>query len=390
VKFKYTAFDSAARRMQGVIEANGEREAVLLLHEQGLKPIAIDRSAGPQARRGAQAGAETLLRQLGIMLRSGVALPDAFAAMRQSGIGGALEPIEATVRAGRPLSHAIRDARLSLPRYVPALIAAGEARGAVGDALVDAADLLQRIRQFRSEVLTRMLYPAILFASGLAAMLLLFYFVVPKFINLLASPRADLPWISIVVLRTGQFLGAHGPELLALLIALAVAMWGWLRTEQGRQQALEALARVPLVAPLLMQVDVARWLRVLADLSRGHLRLVDSLDIAEAAPSLELIRGSLGRVLQRVRSGTALSSSIEETGLFSPSQVSMVRAAERAGALAPTLTRLADDAEHDVRMRLQRLITLLEPVCILLIGGAIGVLMIGIMLAVSSLSNTTL
>jgi general secretion pathway protein F len=193
-----------------------------------------------------------------------------------------------------------------------------------------------------------------------------------------------------VVLRSGQFLSAHGPLLLALLVALVVAMWGWLRTEQGRQQALESLARVPLVAPLLLQVDVARWLRVLADLSRGHLRLVDSLDIAETAPSLELIRGSLGRVLQRVRSGTALSSSIEETGLFSPAQVSMVRAAERAGALAPTLARLADDAEHDVRMRLQRLITLLEPVCILLIGSAIGVLMVGIMLAVSSLSNTTL
>lgn len=387
MKFRFAAFDARGQKIAGQIAAQSEMDAVRLLRTQGMAAVSLKSVAAAADRGPSAASVENMLRQLGLMLRSGVSLAEALEVLQESGADPVLSNIERLVRSGSTLSVALREARLAVPRYIPALIAAGEARGSLGDGLLEAADLLRRLREFRSELVTQFIYPGILVASGLLAVFLLFNFVVPKFSGLLLSAKADLPWISVFVLQSGKSFKEHTFLIVGTVAAIAVTSAIALADQRRRVRALDALMGVPLIGPWIARVEVTRWLRVLANLSGGRLKLLHCLEVAQEALTSHTIRAAFDRATRKVRAGEPLSAALAETGFFGPQQITIMRSGERAGALADVLGQLATDEESLLRNRMKRAIVILEPACILAIGACVGVLMVGIMLAVTSLSN---
>lgn len=390
MKFRFLAYDPRGRKISGQIAADSEVNAMRALRAQGMAVVAVSGQAARPERGYRGPVAENVLRQLGRMLRSGVALAEALVVMQETDPDPLLSHVERLVRSGVPLSTALRESRFPVPRYIPALIAAGEARGSLGDGLIDAADLLQRLREFRSELVTQLIYPGILVISGLIAVLLLFNFVVPKFAGLLQSTKADLPWISVLVLQSGKAVKENAWLVLGTLAAVFAVVGFVVADERRRLRLLDAMIELPVVGGWIARIEVARWLRVLANLSSGRLKLLQCLEVAREGLGSEVVRAAFDRATRRVRAGESLSSALAETGFFGPQQITIMRSGEKAGALAEALDRLATDEESSLRIRMRRAIVILEPVCILAIGACVGVLMAGIMLAVTSLSNVAL
>ncbi len=385
MRYRYSAYSPGNQSVSGEIEASTEGDALRKLKADGLTVTVL--SAATERAAKARFNAESFLRQLGLMLAAGVSIGEAFALIREQSGDERVRSAESQLRAGVALSTALQSSGMSFPQYVPALVAASEARGELSAGLMEAADLMRRTREFRAELVTQMIYPTVLILSGFAAVVLLFRFVVPKFIGMLKSPKADLPLVSKVVLQTGAFIDAHFWFILAGAAAVAVLVGYMLVDPARRVAALNATARVDAISKWLKRIEIARWLRLMANLTAGRLRLAQCLDAAIGALSLNGVKRELERVRRQIAAGEALSTAIAPTGLLSSDHIAMLRAGERAGQLALVFGQLADLEERAVRERVRRFVALLEPVAILVIGALIGTLMVGIMLAVTSLSS---
>ncbi len=385
MRYRYSAYSPGSQSVSGEIEASTEGDALRKLKADGLTVTLL--SAATERAAKARFNAESFLRQLGLMLAAGVSIGEAFALIREQSGDERVRSAESQLRAGVALSAALQSSGMSFPQYVPALVAASEARGELSAGLMEAADLMRRTREFRAELVTQMIYPTVLILSGFAAVVLLFRFVVPKFIGMLKSPKADLPLVSKLVLQTGAFIDANFWFILAGAVAVAFLVGYMLVDPDRRVAALNATARVDAIAKWLKRIEIARWLRLMANLTAGRLRLAQCLDAAIGALSLNGVKRELERVRRQIAAGEALSTAIAPTGLLSADHIAMLRAGERAGQLALVFGQLADLEERAVRERVRRFVALLEPVAILVIGALIGTLMVGIMLAVTSLSS---
>ena len=326
-----------------------------------------------------------------ILLNAGVPLAEAVASINQTHgdgpIGRAFGEVNSALRSGGSLTQALRDTKLGLPDYVLQLTSAGEMMGKLGSALHSAADQMEYQAKIQQEVRNALIYPSILVTSGLLATLLVFVVVVPKFANMLKSSRAEIPALSVVVLKIGMFVKENlfwlGLGAAAAAFAIAVA----LSREESRQKAMEFLARLPVVGDWLIQTEIGRWASMFGTLLENRVPIVDAMELAQKGLRINFLRHQLRQALRDLRGGQRLGDALATTRVISLTGLNLIRVGERSGELAGMLRTLATLHENAGRDRLKRFMILLEPMAILLIGGMIGTIMIAIMLAITSIST---
>lgn len=401
-QFRYRALDAEGSELQGAVAAASEREAARLLERRGLTPIQLQDAAGgglgPLKVRGAR-GRERRLRQqdlilalheLSTLLASGVALGEAVAAQAGSAhhprLLAAFEGISTGLRGGQSFSQALAAAGLPLPPYVDTLVRSGEKAGLLGRALQDAVAQMEYDQAVRNEMRQALTYPAVLVAAGLGAVVLMFTFVVPKFATLLKRAE-DLPWLASAVLNTGMF--ARQWWWLLLLAAAGLGAWvaRKLRDPAARARGHEWLERLPVVGPWRVEAEAAAWARILATLLGNRVPLLDALALAQAGVRAPGRRARLEAASRSVRGGATLADALQEQDTLTATGYNLVRVGERSGELPAMLQSLARLYQDSGRTRMKQFLALLEPAAILLIGGAIGLIMIGIILAITSAND---
>ncbi len=397
--YRYRALDAAGKALAGQIDAGGEREALRALLAMGLTPLEVSATQAPgarsaslrMARRAKVADCIQLLEELSTLLKAGVslgeAMPSLASAYDRTVLGAPLSAMARSVRAGLGLGAAFRDARVPLPRYALALVDAGEASGAMAEALADAASQMGEEEQMRQELRNALTYPAILVASGIGAILIVFVAVVPRFATLLKGGRAQIPAISRVVIEMGMVVQAHLTLLGALAACLVMAIAFALRSASVRAAGIEVAARLPLVRGWLLPAEIGRWAAVLSALLANRVPLLEALRLSRDVLTLNQMRRGLDEALREVRSGRALSDVFGTQGWLGPTQINLIRVGERSGELPRMLASLARLQTQAARQRAKRMLTLIEPAAILFIGGVIGFLLVAVMLAITGLST---
>lgn len=402
--FDYTAIDADGRQLSGTLPQDSEPEALAELNRQGLTPIRLDRSrasakaSGSGMRRQKKippgVAAVLFIRELASLLQAGVTLEESLRTLLEGRKGSAQEAvltaILSDVLAGERFSSALRThaapGSLPLPNFVLALVSAGESTGDLPAALGRAADQMEFDDQIRAETSEALVYPAILIMAGAAAVLFVFSFVVPRFSTLLAGKRADLPWLSAAVMSTGEFVNQHS---VALLMAAAALVLGGLalRKALGPERIRSAAAELPVIGPWLQQQELSRWTGMLALMLQSRVPILTSLDLTAAAVSLPEVASKLRQTLADIGRGESISSSLSERGLLPPSALSMVRVGERTGQLGQMMGHVAAYALEQNRRQRRRLVALIEPAAILVLGGIIALVIVGVVLALTSLSE---
>lgn len=389
--------DSSGAIRSGQLSASDEGDAARELLRQGLTPIELKDMAASLARsattrRAITAGERlSLLQELATLLGAGVSLAEVLPslAMGHGGraLGQMLLKVSADVSAGKSLSLALRDSALQLPSYVLALIEAGEASGELATALTDAAAQMDHERQMSQELRNALVYPAVLVFAGIVAILIIFIGVVPRFASLLNSSRAEIPALSRWIIEAGLYLKQHLFEFGLGSSGLVLAGVLLLGQADFRQRVLEFAAKLPMLGTWLLRVEIGRWATVMGVLLTNRVSIVTALELSAGTLQLPSMRHEMHAAKRELERGRALSDILSQRAWFPAVRLNLLRVGERSGELPRMLRTLGAIETETARVLQRRVLTLIEPAAILGIGAVIGVIMVAVMMAITSLNT---
>ncbi|MBI1778297.1 MAG: type II secretion system F family protein [Proteobacteria bacterium] len=398
--FRYQAVNSDGVQLEGMIAAPDEREAQRELKRRNLTPLAIKPAEEVQARvkRGrasvSRRGQITVLSELATLLEAGLPIADALTALadgvERPGMAHGLAEIARRLKRGDRIPPAFRAGLPGLPEFAYLLIEAGDQTGQLAQALKDAVqqlDYQERVRQDLRQALT---YPLFLVGAGVAAVIFILTVVVPRFSAMVGARFNELPYISQVVMTAGQFIHDNWLWLLIAAASGAAGIALALRQPATRMALLELAIRIPIIGPWLLSVETARWANVLATLLANRVPLLTALDLAAMSVDARSLAERLDQVKRVVRGGTALSRALTDYTPFDAAAIGLVKVGERAGNLAQMLTSLGKMLDDQSRARMKRVLALIEPAAIVIIGGVIGVFVTAIILAITSVNTLPL
>ncbi len=382
------------RVARGEIEAATEREAIRLLEASGMVVTNISSKVESRRRwwRRDVSREEVALAffELSTMLQSGVSVAEAIDSQSQAQYHPRLNQffnsVSNSLRSGESLSNSIQRSGLDVPDYLIQLIKSGELSGELPACLRRGVEQMEYELDLLSQFKSALIYPAVLVLAGVIAVSLIFILVVPRFSHLLEQ-GTEMHWLAHAVLVSGLFFSDHYPFLL-MAIGLGVVALIWLaKQSESKKFLLNRLAGLPVVGAWLIETEIARWASMMAALTGSRVELLTALKMSAVGVGIDGMRGSLERVAENVRQGEAMSAAMERQHVLTVTATNLMRVGEKTGKLAPMLEAVARLYDVKCKARMNTVLALIEPLSILLIGLVIGVLVLGIILAITSIST---
>ena len=332
-------------------------------------------------------------QELAALLRAGLPLLQALDLMvdrMEEGLFRTiLEDVRERIRTGEDLSTAFAAHGGSFPRLYPSILRAGERSGELEQVVRRFVRYQKLVLDSRKRVISALVYPAVLVATAAAMIAVMMAFVVPKFSAFFESAEVELPLITRLLLGVGRFVQHHWLVLLVVLLLGTFAFVRWKQTSVGRRVLDRVLLLMPLLGEVFHRFSLSEFCRSLGTLLAGGMPLVPSLEIAVAAVGNAHIRERLEPTIQEVREGEAFHEALERSGVFTDLAVDMVEVGEATGALDEMLANVSDFLDEQVETRMQRLLTLVEPIMLVFMGIVIGVILVALYLPLfSALSQT--
>ena len=396
--FAYRALTVGGERVAGEVEAADARTAIVRLQESGLIPIDTAlvkaRAAASQQRaRSTKAGKHVtqITRELATLIGAGQTLEGALAIVGEElghkELQAALGRVLLKVRSGVSLSDALAQEPVFFPSLYVSMVRAGEVAGRLDKSLRELAELRERTEALQAKLTSALIYPAILVLTALGSVTLLLTVVVPQIEPMFASARGKLPASTQMVLAISHFVREDGTTMLVVLMLLLLASQYLLRMPGPRRALDRAMLTAPLFGPLLRERLTAQLTRGLATLLSGGLDLPQALVVARGMLSNSEAQARLEQVTSRVRTGRTLAESLTEAGIIAPVAVKMLRVGEESGRLQSVAQHLAAAFEDKVSLRLQRLVAVMEPAMVIVLGLAVGGIVTSILTAVISVND---
>lgn len=300
-----------------------------------------------------------------------------------------LQEILYRIEAGDSFHQAVASYPEVCPNECVQLIRIGELSGSLPAALLRITAHVQKARETRKKVIGALIYPAIMIVVSLAGVVVMLGVVVPKFAEFFADMGSQLPEITQFTLAASKLIEEH---LVSGTVSFAgLAFGGWFalrRTMPGRQLSDAFILTVPVLGELVVQSTMQRFARNLAVLLQSGTPLLEALSVLEDMfLDSTVYQPALAATHDGVSRGESLASTLEQTGLFTPMLMSMVRVGEESGGLPQVLEQIADYYEEKAEGLVRRITSLVEPAIILGMGGLVAFLLASIYLPMFSLSS---
>jgi len=400
--FDYVAADAGGRTVTGTLTAVDEATARALLGRKKLMllELSIGRSVGGAktntAAKGSKLDSRTLAlttRQLATLVTV-APLEEALRAIalqaERPAVRNVLEGVHAGVMEGRRLSDAMSLQGQAFPPLYRAMVAAGEASGALAPILERLADGLERDQVVRGKVITALVYPAVLAVVALGVITALMMFVVPKVVDQFDSMNQTLPLLTRLVIGVSDLLRDWG-----WLLAVVLALMGLISAVALRRPAIRlkvdtAILKLPVVGRLTRDLHGARMARTLSTMIAAGLPVLEGLTITARTVSNHALRAATVLMADAVREGGGLSAAMRRADVFPPILVHMTASGESSGRLEPMLERAADYLEREFSTFTAVMLSLLEPAIIVLMGGIVAIIVLSILLPILQINTLAL
>jgi type II secretory pathway component PulF len=377
---------------------------------RGLRPVSLAERAGKNgASKNGSASAldfsfklkpqkvsakelENFTRLLSSLLAAGVPLSRALVILCKE----ASNPVSAAkwrevhdlVIDGMSLADAMAKSPETFPRVYTAMVEAGEAGGFLDVVLAQIAEFQAREKELKAKVLTAMLYPAILLVLAIVVLIVLMTFFIPKFQSIFDSFHGSLPLITQLIIVVSHAIRSYGLFVGAGVFGVVLLVRNWFTSEKGKRVWETVLLRSPMVGPLTAQFAMARFCRMLGTLLGAGVPLIHGLNVARKSIGNQILVDAVGRSIEGVQQGGRLGQSLAECkDLFPGSALEMISVAEESGRLDVELVRIANVTEVDLDRRLKTAVAFAEPLMLFLIAGFIGIIFIGMLLPVLTMSQ---
>lgn len=397
--FEYQAQDANGRSCRGQQEADSARHARQLLRERGLRLTRLSaaktsRHSGRHAQSGTRLGVTDLAlltRQLSTLIHAGLPLEEALAAVTAQSEKRLVSSLLAAVRSRVIEGHSLATALSAFPRAFPELfratVAAGERSGHLGHVLEQLADYTEARQASRQKIQLALVYPMILLFASLAIVGFLLGYVVPDVVKIFVNSGQPLPALTQGMIALSGGLRSYGWLLLIVLIAgVGAARWA-LRQPRLKLRWHVLLLNAPLVGGVLRAMEAARFASTLSILGKSAVPLVDALEISATVVTNLAVRHRMLDVARSVREGGTLARGLERSGDIPPMMLHLIASGERAGELDNMLARAAEQQEKTLAARIALVVSLFEPIMLVLMGGVVLLIVMAVLLPILSLNQ---
>lgn len=393
--YQYEACDPQGNLRTGQISADSEREAVALLQSRKLVPVKIK----PASRQSLRSTRKTIKNAdlvdftngLSTLVEARIPLDKALNLLEgiteKEHMRRLVAALRRDVKEGKSLADAMEARPDVFSRLYVNIVRAGETGGILDQLLPDLAGYLEAAEETRKRVLSALTYPVVLLITGILSVVLLLVFVVPQFTAMFEDVGSAIPASAQFLLNLSTGIKYYGWLILPLVL-LCVYWWRWLEADPGRRRRRDAfLLTIPVLGDLLLYKDVAVFARTLGALLGAGIPLIRGLRVAREVVSNQELVIQLQQVEEDVRGGAGLGLSLEKAGRFPVLLHQLVTVGEESGRTGAILKKLAKTFDANVRDQMTRLVNALQPTLILLLGIAVGGIIIVMLSAVFSMNT---
>jgi general secretion pathway protein F len=401
--FTYRAADRRGQTIEGVMEAADARGVVERLQRDAYFPIKVApqserRSAlslgslGLGGRRVSGRDVLTFTHQLGTLVEAGLPLDRALVILEDLAPNPRLRAITTElltgIRSGSSLAEAMaKHQPRPFSRLAVNMVRAGEKGGVLEATLKRLAELLEETQEFKETLISALIYPILLTAAGGAAVIFLLTFVIPRFVDIFKDLGQALPLPTQILLTVSgtiqQYWWFFGAAALCLVLAARMA----LGSASGRYRWDRLALKLPLFGEVVLKTETARFARILGTLLKSGVPVLTALGVVRDLSGNQVLGRAIDRVADGVRRGAGIAGPLKESQAFPAMAVHIVRVGEETGRLEEMLLKLAADLESEVRRLVKRLMGLLEPTIILVMGLIVGFIVVALLMAIFSITE---
>jgi type IV pilus assembly protein PilC len=390
---------AAGELIDGVYVAESEAQLRRELEDKGLlvlsmRPVGILAGLLPGVGRRRRIRTPDFLefnQELATLIKAGMPLVQSLDLLR-SGLTDpvfkpVLDSVHEHVKAGAQLSEAFAEHGELVPRIYTASLLAGERSGNLEIVLRRYVAYAKLVGNVRRKTISALMYPAVLLALALVVVGIIVVRLVPAFSTFYGSFNAELPTSTRLIVRLSEFVRDYAVLIIAAVAALVVAVTSWVQRPSERRRIDRVVLDLPWVGDIARKFATSQMARTLATLLAGGIPLVQALDVAARSVGNRYMASELETMSQRVREGQSLAATMRARRLFPDVAVKMTEVGESTGALQDMLNSLADFYDEDLQTNLERFVTLVEPVLLIILGLVIASLLLALYLPLFQLSS---
>ncbi len=400
--FEYEGLDSRGRSVRGIVDAEGPRAARAKLRRDGVFATRVAEARRVERGRrwarlpGFQSGLTTnelalLTRQLSTLIDAGLPLVSALSALLDQSdaprVRRVLSQVREGVNEGKAFHEVLADHPRSFPDIYRNMVRSGEASGTLPLVLGRLADFLEDSVAFQHKLRSALVYPILMGVLGTGILWFLMTGVVPRVTGIFEDMNRALPLPTRLLLGLSGWMQAYGWVFLPVGLGVFLAVRRYGRTPGGRLVLHGWVLRLPAVGRFVQVVAVSRFTRTLGTLVGSGVPLLTALDISRAVLGNAVLERAVETARDEVREGRALHQALRDTGRFPSVVCQMVAVGEESGALDALLLKVSDAFEARVEAAVATLTSLIEPLMILALGGAVGFVVLAILLPIFEMSQ---
>ena len=401
--YAYKVRDSEGRLLQGSLEADNKTLVANKLRQMGYVPITIDRQGGGAGDlqreikipglggKVKQKDVAVFCRQFATMINSGLSLIRSLHILAEQTESKKLAEILVTVRTdvekGASLSQAMARHPKAFNRLFVAMVRAGETGGVLDSVLQQLATTIEKQVELKRKIKAAMTYPVAVLGLVLMIVTAMLLFVVPTFEALYSDLGGQLPLPTRLLIGVSSILKSFFLPLLVLDVLFVFAFKKWLTSEGGRARWDAVKLRIPIFGKLVHKTAITRFARTLSVLLRSGVPILESLEITSETVNNSVVAKAVKDTQAAVQQGESIAGPLGSHKVFPPMVVQMLAVGEETGAVDQMLDKVADFYDQEIEATVAAMTSLLEPLLIVFMGGAVGGMVVALYMPMFNIIN---
>jgi type IV pilus assembly protein PilC len=390
--FEWEGKDKNGKTIRGEARSGGEAAVSATLRRQGILVTKVKKRRMSGGRSVKQKDIAIFTRQLATMMKAGVPLLQAFDIVARGSpnpkLTRLLNDIRNDVETGTSLSSAFRKHPLYFNALYCNLVEAGEAGGILEQLLDRLALYEEKTLAIKNKIKSALMYPIAVIVVAFVVLAVIMIFVIPAFKEVFKSFGADLPAPTLFVIAMSEFFVSYWYIIFGVLIGGGYFfLESWKRSEKMQMAMDRLLLRIPVFGDLINKAVIARWTRTLSTMFAAGVPLVEALDSVGGASGNAVYQQATEQIQKDVSTGSALTTSMQATGVFPTMVLQMAAIGEESGSLDHMLAKAAEFYEDEVDEMVKGLSSLMEPFIIVILGVLIGGIVVSMYLPIFKLGQ---
>ena len=393
--YNYTARTTTGELQSGSIDLPSENDVIAHLRKNRMIVVKVSQ-APKQLKMSFGSGISTrdiviFTRQFATMINSGLPLVQALDILAEQTENKALKDVTHAVvydvESGQTLADALRKHPKAFSDLYVNMVAAGEAGGILDTILLRLATFMEKNDALVRRVKGAMIYPAVIFSVMAIAVVILLLFVIPVFATMFASMGGVLPLPTRIVMGMSSFLQHYWWMLILGVVAIVWATRRYYKTPSGRLNLDKFMLAMPILGDVLRKSAVSRFTRTLGTLIASGVSILDGLEITAKTAGNRVIHDAVMESRNSIAGGETIAAPLEQSKVFPPMVISMIAVGEQTGGLDEMLTKIADFYDEEVDVAVGALLSLMEPIMIVVLGVVVGGMVVAMYLPIFDMVN---